>query len=263
MTLIGNHYRQGSSPSTNNLGTASPGAMDRMHAYQPGKVRGFYVGQACAPAVQVQSFPPGYTHPGAWFLSPKAGGISARPTFDLTAGNLILAGGINVDGSTTLTFSVPNADLQLVVSATGTATITWTTTGDMAGALQATGTTSFTFTPSAALLGALAGLTASGQITITGDALIRATGVLAGDITPFTTLSPENLAAAVWNALAASFNETGSFGEILNSGGSGLTAQQVRDALKLAPTAGVPATDSIDSDLDKIKNLAGLIPATL
>jgi hypothetical protein len=36
------------------------------------------------------------------------------------------------------------------------------------------------------------------------------------------------------------------------SAGSGLTAQQVRDALKLAPTAGSPAAGSVDADLDTL-----------
>lgn len=90
-----------------------------------------------------------------------------------------------------------------------------------------------------------------------------AVGVIELHISPFTTLSPENLAAAVWNALAAAYNSPGSFGEILNAGGSGLTAQQVRDAMKLAPTVGAPAADSVDAELDSIKNLAGLIPAAL
>jgi hypothetical protein len=37
------------------------------------------------------------------------------------------------------------------------------------------------------------------------------------------------------------------------SAGSGLTAQEVRDALKLAPTAGAPAAGSIDAHLDTIE----------
>ena len=35
------------------------------------------------------------------------------------------------------------------------------------------------------------------------------------------------------------------------SGGSGLTPQQIRDAMKLSPSAGTPATDSLDDKLDK------------
>jgi hypothetical protein len=121
---------------------------------------------------------------------------------------------------------------------------------------------SFTFN-GAVVLGTAGALAGDTVFTFTAASISYSVGVLEGHITPFTTLSPENLAAAVWNALAAEYNATGSFGEILNAGGSGLTAQQVRDAMKLSPTVGAPAADSIDLDLDKIKALAGLIPATL
>ncbi len=51
--------------------------------------------------------------------------------------------------------------------------------------------------------------------------MIEAIGHLAGDITPFTELSPESLASAVWNANAAQFNAVGSMGEKVNDAGSG------------------------------------------
>lgn len=43
------------------------------------------------------------------------------------------------------------------------------------------------------------------------------------------------------------------------AGGAGLTAQQVRDAMKLAPTAGTPATGSVDKHLDDIQVVTDLI----
>lgn len=45
---------------------------------------------------------------------------------------------------------------------------------------------------------------------------------------------------------------TASLNEIAQSGGGGLTAQQVRDAMKLAPTAGDPSAGSVDEHLDTI-----------
>lgn len=50
-----------------------------------------------------------------------------------------------------------------------------------------------------------------------------------------------DIATAVWGAVSRT----------LTSGGS-LTAQETRDAMKLAPTAGAPAADSIDADIDLI-----------
>ncbi len=43
-------------------------------------------------------------------------------------------------------------------------------------------------------------------------------------------------------------------------GGTGLTAQQTRDALKLAPTAGTPVDGSIDAELDAVLNLLNPAP---
>lgn len=51
---------------------------------------------------------------------------------------------------------------------------------------------------------------------------------------------------------------------ITGGGGAGLTQQNVRDAMKLTPTAGVPATGSVDEHLDEINVDTGTsIPATL
>lgn len=59
-------------------------------------------------------------------------------------------------------------------------------------------------------------MSGSGAVTAT----LRGTASLEADITPFTTLSPESLAAAVWNALAANFNDAGTMGEKMNDAGS-------------------------------------------
>lgn len=69
-------------------------------------------------------------------------------------------------------------------------------------------------------LGALAG--AICDIITTGDLSLfsSAKGNMVANITPFTTLSPESLAAAVWNALAAQFNVSGTMGNKLNGAGS-------------------------------------------
>lgn len=50
---------------------------------------------------------------------------------------------------------------------------------------------------------------------------------------------------------------------VYSGGGGGLTQQQVRDALKLAASAGPPAAGSVDAKLNDISNMTGLIPALL
>ena len=62
----------------------------------------------------------------------------------------------------------------------------------------------------------------------------------------------------VWNELQSGHTTVGTFGKFLDvevssvSGGGGLTQQNVRDAMKLTPTAGVPDAGSVDEHLDDI-----------
>ena len=50
---------------------------------------------------------------------------------------------------------------------------------------------------------------------------IKASANISADITPFTELSPESLAANVWNSIATDFNKTGTMGSKLNLASSG------------------------------------------
>ena len=71
-----------------------------------------------------------------------------------------------------------------------------------------------------ASLNLLAELTTSiiGSNALTADGFGVAD--LAADITSSSTLSPENLAAAVWNSVAAAFNTAGTMGAKMNSAAS-------------------------------------------
>ena len=68
-----------------------------------------------------------------------------------------------------------------------------------------------------------------------------------GEWTPYTELSPENLARAVWDALATQFNDAGTMGNKLNTassggGGSGPSAEVIAVAVK----------NAIQAELDRI-----------
>jgi hypothetical protein len=116
----------------------------------------------------------------------------------VTPGLLNLAAGVNISGDTTVTITVNPADGQLIVSAVGSTSITFNLAGNLAGALSASGSTSFSFTVNNATLGAIVDAIGAALVQFSNSATIRATGNLSGDITPFTELSPQNLAAAVW-----------------------------------------------------------------
>jgi hypothetical protein len=68
-------------------------------------------------------------------------------------------------------------------------------------------------------------------------------------------LTPDGIARTVWEYVNRTLTAGG--------GGGGLTQQQVRDALKLAASAGTPAAGSVDAKLDDIGNNTGLIPGIM
>lgn len=145
--------------------------------------------------------PYGHRHPSAWLLPQSPGALSAFTSVQVltTVAPLNVAAGVNATGSTTISFSVGPSQLDLIVSATGSATATWTLSGTLAAAVGLTGASSLTFTVGPTTLGAIINALGTSPVTFVNSATIRATGALAGDITPFTTLSPENLAQKVWS----------------------------------------------------------------
>jgi hypothetical protein len=185
---------------------------------------------------------------------------------------LNVAQGRNIAGDTSLTFSLPNAQLQLVVSASGTTSITFTPDASLAGALSASGTSAVTFTVPNVTLGAILNAIATAGVTFTPAGLVNAIGHIAGDITPFTDLSPEGLAAAVWNAAAAESNAAGSMGEKLNDAGSasnpwteviesGFTAAEILRLLAAVAAGRTAITDN--GDETAIVEFTGLDGATV
>jgi hypothetical protein len=164
--------------------------------------------------------PDGYRHPYAWVPPMRAGGLSSRNVI-IGTGTVTGLGAMGRNGEATLTGSGElTATGALIVSAiaalAGSGTIT---TAGLLAVLQATASVSGsgTLAGTAGALGWVLGAL-SGSGTLTGTRY--ATGALEADITPFTDLSPENLAAAVWAAVAADNNDAGTMGEKLNDAGS-------------------------------------------
>lgn len=77
------------------------------------------------------------------------------------------------------------------------------------------------------------------------------------------SLSAMLTAIAGKTASAASYDRTTDSNEAISdavsAGGGSLTAQEVRDAMKLAPTAGAPAADSVDDKLDGLETDIGTV----
>lgn len=155
-----------------------------------------------------------------WMLPRTAGYISGVNSLNLSLDSQGSAvSGINLDGTTSIVLQTL-ADLALIVSTVGTAWLTITTSSSIAWVLFGNWTASITISTSA-LIWAIQSMIASGSISVSGSSTIRADGYISGVITPFTELSPQNLANAVWSALASQYSDSTTMGGKLNLASSG------------------------------------------
>ena len=165
----------------------------------------------------------GYLHPAALVMPQKSGALSCftLSRISVSTAPATLAAGRNIAGQAVITITTQPAQLQLVVSANGLAHISISAQGTLGGAVWGYGQAIIRIVTQPATLGAVAGLSGVGRIRISANGTITAIGHLTGHITPYTELSPENLAQAVWSSLAARFNSPGTMGELVNASGAG------------------------------------------
>ena len=223
------------------------------------------------------STPDGYDVEG-YVPAIKAGAMSARPTAvsgDFT-GNA-LAGG-PMTGTGTVCTLTGTSGLSMIVSMSGTATVCTLSGNNLVLKLTIglSGTAEWTLTGTSSL-SMVVPIEGTGNVfSFSGTSDLRGRLSLSGEWTPFTELSPENLAAAVWDTIAADFNTVGTMGNKLNtassggvdlnalaqavweyidrtltSGGPGYTPEQVADAILLAAQA-----TPIHSDVQKVRSQA-------
>lgn len=217
MALIGNYSVLAKDPGRS-IGGGSIGlGNNRRDFNKSSQARGAFTNDAWD---QKSGVPDGYRPPYSWVLPIKPGAVTSRNTI---VGTGALTGAMAAGKNATATLAgvgALTATGQLVVSAVATIA----------------GTGSISTANLLAVLQAVATINGVGAVTATRSALANMTGTSAGvgaltgtryavghmeaDITPFTELSPTSLAAAVWSALAASYNEAGTMGAKMNSAAS-------------------------------------------
>lgn len=169
--------------------------------------------------------PNGYLAPGAWVLPMTPGGMSSYTqgqfTFAKATATLVNAQYMTATGA--ITFAKATATISQILAMSASSNINFAkATATLAASVPITASGTITFAKSTATLGASLPMNATGVITfakasgaLTATAFMTAAG---GGAEP---LSPEGLAAAVWNAAVVDFNEVGTMGEKLNDAGSG------------------------------------------
>lgn len=113
----------------------------------------------------------------------------------------------NSEGFEGSKFGIPNGSPHPVA---------WLLNGDVGGSMASyerlISNVSLSLAP-----GTLASISGSVTTNISFDVSITGIGLLNGNITPFTELSPKNLADAVWTADTTQYNQLGTTGKHLNS----------------------------------------------
>ena len=167
------------------------------------------------------SIPSGARHPVAWQMPQKAGGLSSRNAANITISQTAFAVmGLPANASATITLNVSDATGGLIVSGSGSATVSLSLTGTILSIASGSGSATVSLTAPDATIGALAGMSGATNFTITPTALISAIGYMAGLSTNETEFSAAALANAVWTASASTYNDSGTMGEKLNDAGS-------------------------------------------
>jgi hypothetical protein len=171
-------------------------------------------------ALELYSLPNGSYPSLTWFIPQQAGQIGSSNQIygnGVSAGNL--AGGLPSDANLTGAGDITNGNLtliaQLIASLTGAGDVTPPpslvgTLFMFSNQLTGAGAVAATLTAFASVQADLAG---AGSLAV----VPYATGDLSADITGESVLSPQNLAAAVWSALAAQYNSNGTTGQQLNN----------------------------------------------
>lgn len=190
------------------------------------------------------SVPEGARHPVAWKFARKAGALASRSQINGDADiALSMAAGKNAEAALDGIGAMAPSPLQLVVSAVAAISGNGALTGLVAGKLEAAAALAGAGDMDGAI-GALAGVFAAldGDGALTGT--MRAIGHMDAEVTPFTELSPQSLASAVWASIIE----------------SGLTAEEAMRLIaaatagKVSGAAGTTVTirNAVADDKDRI-----------
>lgn len=166
------------------------------------------------------AIPSGYGQ-SAWLMSIKAGGIAGFSDLSISPSGSGLMG-MPGEGSSSITFTVADADGQLISSGSGSASLAIALNNALLTAsLNGSGEASLTVTVNAPTLGAEANLTASSSFQITGTLQPYAVGQMVGSTVDNTVLTSDSIANAVWEALSAAHTDSSTMGGKLNTASSG------------------------------------------
>jgi hypothetical protein len=161
------------------------------------------------PFLRFESTPRGYRPPYTWQLPVQGGGLACTVECSGGVSSANLAGGKNATADLAGTGGISSAPLQLIASLVATITAAGGLQDPViAGILQAVATLTGTGATSTPSLSAKAGLSASIAGTSASSLSISGKGNISANITPFTELSPQSLAAEILDKSSVESNLT-------------------------------------------------------
>lgn len=205
-----------------NQSRALGGNTDPTYQFSLSRMNTFYVGDNRVVSVTDRTSLPaqGLRPPYSLVLAPKAGGMSmwnggtGSATGTGVAG---LFGTSTIAGVGTISDAAMGLTVQMIAALSGSATVTAAIIGNLQAVATLAGTGSVS-TVVGALAGLVATIASTGTVT---DADATALGEMTANI--YVNQSEATVAQivdAVWNALAAEYNLTGTMGEAMNGAGS-------------------------------------------
>lgn len=167
---------------------------------------------------ELSGVPYGHLNPSSWNMPFRGGALSSFVYTGTTFSTSVsLAAGRNVSGASSITFTVNDLIITAFGNILGNSSLTFTTSASLASASGISGSTTITFITDNSTLGAISNINGATTFNFVPSATIIATGNMQGNILPYTELSPQNLADAVWQASSTSYTLNGTMGKQLNS----------------------------------------------
>jgi hypothetical protein len=239
----------------NHSGITNPCKFIRPHV-----MRGYYTYADSGPnneQIKRDGFPTGTNPPYSLVMGDKGALLSATTTISGTSSTAIsmamgLAAQSALTGSGTISGSL-SLIIQLACNILASGTISASLVGklEMASALAGQGQLTASLNLIAFVISAI-----TGSGTISGT--FKGNASLSADISSSSTLSPENLAAAVWNSIAASFNTAGTMGNKMNSAASAGDPWSTTLPASYTGTQAGAIMDRIQTLVDELHQLEGL-----
>lgn len=143
--------------------------------------------------------------------------VQAQSTVTSSA---ILFLGRALSGSSSMVISVTNAQLDMIIDMITSGLIQIVSTNaSLAASVGMTADATAVISVLSAQLGGIFSVYTNGTISITPTAVLSALAFMEAEAGGPTPLSPEGLAAALWNSSSTTYNDPGTMGALVNAAG--------------------------------------------